>query len=129
MIKPLVLSVLCFFLASCTVRQAIVADSLTTAYGIQSGKAEEANPLMPKSAAGAALGSLLVKEGVLALAKRHSSKACKSVAAGVYASSVGATVNNGLVIGGEYKAAPVAGVTAGMFAFKKSRSPADRFCN
>lgn len=109
-------SLILLSLSGCTVNQAILADSLTTAYAIDKGYGDEANPLLSKSALGAAVSSAAIKKGMLYASKKYAPNWCKSLARSVYASSLGAATNNGMVVAGSGNSAQV-GVGAGVGAY------------
>ena len=113
--------------SGCSVNQAILADSVTTAYAIDGGHAAEANHILPKSAVGAAVVSAGLKIALLHYAKNHGK--CGVVAKSIYASSMGAAANNLAVIG-DAKRPGAIGVAAGVGAYKfKSDSVASKYCD
>lgn len=123
---------LAFLLSGCSglkaVDLSIAADSVTTYAAIDSGKAKEGNPLLPKSAIGAAVTSAVLKKAVLFFAKKHSYAACRSVARSVFSSSVGAAVNN-ISVYHEGHDSVATGAAAGFGAFFfGSHSAANQYC-
>ena len=104
-------------LTGCSVNGAIAADSLTTAYSIGKGSGKEANPILPKSALGAAVTSAVFKTLILRSAKHRNNKLCRTVAKGIYSTSFGASVNNGLIASGNPKHSIPAGLASGVGAY------------
>lgn len=104
-------------LTGCSVNGAIAADSLTTAYAIGSGRGKEANPVLPKSAVGAAVASAALKTMILRRTRGRNKKLCRSIAKTVYSSSAGAAVNNGLIGAGRPKDSTSIGLASGVGAY------------
>lgn len=120
------------WLGGCSVVGGAVADSATTFHGINSGIAEEANPLLPKSASGAALASGALKLGMAYGAKRYFPEHCVSLATGITATGWGAAVNNLLVMSNVSGYGPlVAGVVTYFVvkSFPETKKNAVEFCN
>ena len=116
-------------MTGCSVNGSIVADSLTTAYSIGGGKGKEANPILPKSAVGAAVASAVLKTVVLRSAKRRSKSSCMAIAKGVYSTSYGAAINNGLIGAGKSKHAPMVGIASGVGTYLFfSDKAASKYC-
>ena len=109
-----------------------MADSLTTYSGISKG-AHEVNPIYPNNAKGAAVGSLLLKLGVSAAAKRFGSKeVCKSIYKGsVAGSTIGATNNviQQSVKGVSFSNSMGIGILAAVPMYKYSSRQARLYCN
>ncbi len=124
--RRLVLLLVLCGVSGCSVNQAIMADSLTTAYGIEKGHGAEGNPILPKGAYSAAAVSAGLKYTALHFAKKYGH--CKTVAKSIYSTSLGAAASNMAVIGGSGDA-PAVGVATGVGAYKfGANSAASKYC-
>ena len=124
--KLLVISLVA--LSGCTAHNGALLDSATTYKAIDSGKFEETNHILPKSAGGAAVVSAAIKiAAIYGVRKYGSNSACNLTYKTVTATGFGAGAHNISEYNDGDKSVLI-GAAIGGVSFFASAKNAERFC-